>query len=113
MIMPAAMPTGCALVQQGNFTTSTDAISSVPTHLMVSEHRSTSSAMSNLTFRPPSGGALPPPPPPPGLVSRIPFALNKGLDQLAGSGSTTTTRFQGVTIDPGAAFPARNGGMFN
>ena len=31
------------------------------------------------------------------------FALNKGLDTLAGSGSTTTTaRFQGVTIDPSA-----------
>jgi len=97
MITPATMPMSRAPVQQGSFTTSTDA---VPTDLM---HRSTPSGMSNLTLRhsrPPSGG---PPPPPPGPVyrSRIPrLALNKGLEELAGSGSKT--RFQGVTIDPSA-----------
>jgi len=103
MIMPATMPTSCAPVQQGSFTTSIDAVP--PTDLM---HRSTTSGMSNLTLRhsrPPSGGPpaqSAPPPPGPMSRSRIPmFALNKGLDELAGSGSTT--RFlQGVTIDPSA-----------
>jgi hypothetical protein len=98
MSMPATMPRSCAPVQKGKFTTSTDATFS---------HRSTPSGMSNLTLRhsrPPSGGP-PAPPAPPGPVSRsrIPmYALNKALEELAGSGSTTTTRFQGVTIDPSA-----------